>query len=159
MLHLSLGEGNHKYLSVLLSGGYLADTLQVFVEAVIWLPYDQHTIMETGHLLKNLLQSQLASEASSVSFLPYILSSLTRESFLPSTHTSKWSTRIHSLLHSKDAGARWAGLCLAHKTSLLSQSLMIESAQSWIGVALPLLSVCILFWLSVYYISPMNEEK
>jgi hypothetical protein len=94
-----------------------------------------------GHPLKALLQLQLGSDSYAVLHLPYILASLTAESLLPSPHSSKWTARINSLLHSKAPDARWAGLCLAHKTSVLSKSTMIECAQSWIGIVLPVLSV------------------
>lgn len=104
--------------------------------------------MEAGQHLKTLLQIQLASDASAVRHLPFSLTSLTQESFKPSPHLAKWTTRIHALLHSKDSGARWAGLCLAYKTSVLSQNLMIETAQSYLGVALPLLSVRVTIQLS-----------
>ena len=106
--------------------------------------------MELGSHLKSLLQFQLASDASSVANLPYCLSTLTAECLLPSAHLAKWTSRINSLMHSKESGARWAGLCLAHKTSLLSQTIMIDCAQSWLVVALPTLSVreYILFSLS-----------
>lgn len=104
--------------------------------------------MEVGHDLKTLLQIQLASDASAVRHLPFILTSLTRDSFHPSPHLAKWTTRIQALLHSKDSGARWAGLCLAHKTSVLSQNFMIETAQSYLVVALPLLSVRVTIQLS-----------
>ncbi|KAJ7178937.1 rRNA processing/ribosome biogenesis-domain-containing protein [Mycena filopes] len=93
-----------------------------------------------GHPLNALLQLQLGSDSYAVLHLPYILASLTAESLSPSTHSSKWATRINSLLHSKAPDARWAGLCLAHKTSVLSKSTMIECAQSWIGIALPVLA-------------------
>ena len=104
--------------------------------------------MEAGQHLKTLLQIQLASDASAVRHLPFFLTSLTQESIKPSPHLAKWTTRIHALLHSKDSGARWAGLCLAYKTSVLSQNLMIETAQSYLGVALPLLSVRVTIQLS-----------
>lgn len=97
--------------------------------------------MESTHPLKALLQFQLATDSSAVLHLPYILSSLTPDCFLPSSHLTKWTTRINSLLYSKDAGGRWAGLCIAQKTSDLSRGTMIEYAQSWLGVALPMLSV------------------
>ncbi|KAJ7781030.1 rRNA processing/ribosome biogenesis-domain-containing protein [Mycena metata] len=93
-----------------------------------------------GHPLKALLQLQLGSDSYAVLHLPYILASLTAESLVPSAHSSKWIARINSLLHSKAPDARWAGLCLAQKTSVLSKSTMIECAQSWIGLALPLLA-------------------
>ncbi|KAF7352611.1 Pre-rRNA-processing protein rix1 [Mycena venus] len=93
-----------------------------------------------GHPLKALLQLQLGSDSYAVLHLPYILASLTAESLLPSPHSTKWTARVNSLLHAKTPDARWAGLCLAHKTSVLSKSTMIECAQSWIGIALPILS-------------------
>ena len=97
--------------------------------------------MEFGSHLKSLLQFQLASDTSSVTNLPYCLSTLTAECLLPSAHLAKWTTRISSLMYSREPGARWAGLCLAHRTSLLSQAIMIDCAQSWLVVALPALSV------------------
>lgn len=96
--------------------------------------------MEDAHQLRSLLQLQLASDPSAVLHLPYVLETITPEHFLPSPHTQKWTTRVNSLLHSKDAGARWSGLCLALRTSMYSKSLMMECAQGWVGVALPLLS-------------------
>ena len=97
--------------------------------------------MEPGHALKALLQLQLASDENVVANLPYVLASLNADCFTPSSHIHLWTTRIASLLNSKSPGSRWAGTCLAHKTSTLSKSTMIECGQSWIGVALPMLSV------------------
>ncbi|KAH9939977.1 rRNA processing/ribosome biogenesis-domain-containing protein [Amylocystis lapponica] len=96
--------------------------------------------MEDHHPLKALLQLQLASDSYAVLHLPYVLETLTPEYFLPSSHTQKWTARVNSLLHSKDAGARWSGLCIASQTAVCSRALMMECAQSWVGVALPLLS-------------------
>lgn len=98
--------------------------------------------MESPHPLKSLLQLQLASDSSAVINLPYVLDTLTYDDFLPSSHLTKWTTRINSLLYSKEVGGRWAGLCLAQRTSVLSKSTMVEFSQSWLGVALPILSVC-----------------
>lgn len=97
--------------------------------------------MDPGHQLKALLQVQLASDASAVINLAYAIQTLDETCFIPSSHLAKWTSRIGSLLHSKDAGGRWAGLCLAHRSSLLSRQIMIESAASWIPIALPILSV------------------
>ena len=99
------------------------------------------TSMEPTHPLKTLLQLQLASDSLAVLHLPFILSSLNSEGLQPSPHTQKWSTRINSLIHSKDTGARWAGLCIAQRTSIYSKALMLECAQSWVTVVLPMLSV------------------
>lgn len=97
--------------------------------------------MEDSHPLKSLLQLQLASDQSTVLHLPYVLEAISPDHFLPSSHTQKWAARINSLLHSKDVAARWSGLCIALQTAVYSRALMMECAQSWIGVALPLLSV------------------
>lgn len=96
--------------------------------------------MDPLHPLKALLQLQLASDSYAVLHLPHILATLTPAAFLPSPHTQKWIARISSLLYSKDPGARWAGLCIAHKTSTHSKPIMIECAQAWLAVALPILS-------------------
>ncbi|KAK0191183.1 rRNA processing/ribosome biogenesis-domain-containing protein [Armillaria mellea] len=90
--------------------------------------------------LKTLLQLHLATDTSSAQNLPYILDILTSEHLSPSLHLTKWTSRIYSLLHSKDAPGKWAGLCLAHRTSLLSKSVMIEHAQQWLTIALRVLS-------------------
>lgn len=107
----------------------------------IYKTFTTTTIMETGAQIKSLLQTQLASDLSAVKYLPYCLDTLTQDDFLPSSHLTKWTTRINSLMHSKEPGARWAGLCLAYKTSLLSQSIMIQSAQSWLPTIISMLSV------------------
>jgi len=97
--------------------------------------------MSDTHPLKTLLNLHLASDASAALHLPYILSVLSPDSFASSPHLTKWLLRVNSLLHSKDASAKWCGLCLAHATSMQSRSLMIENAHSWMQVALPILSV------------------
>jgi len=105
------------------------------------------TLMDsTAHPLKTLLQIHLASDISAANHLPNVLVFLNEECFLPSPHLVKWTTRINSLLHSKDSYGRWAGLCLACQTSRYSKEIMIEYAQGWLSVAIPLLSVRILAW-------------
>jgi hypothetical protein len=111
------------------------------------------TAMDPPHPLKALLQLQLASDSYAVLHLSYVLGTLTSACFLPSPHTQKWTARINSLMQSKDPGARWAGLCIAHQTSVFSKSIMIEFAQSWLGVALPLLSVSLFRVLRGLFIS------
>jgi hypothetical protein len=101
--------------------------------------------MEAGSQLKSVLNLQLASDSSSVFHLPYVLSTLSKDSLSPSPHLAKWSARIISLLHSKDPGARWAGLCIAHKSALLSKSFMVESTASWLPIVIPMLSVRVYF--------------
>jgi rRNA processing/ribosome biogenesis len=116
--------------------------------------------MESPHPLRSLLQLQLASDYSAVINLPYVLASVTAEDFFPSSHLSKWTTRINSLLYSKEAGGRWAGLCLAHKTAVLSKDTMMEFSQTWLSVALPILSVCTPHLIFIFFIliKPMLKE-
>ncbi|KAH7887577.1 rRNA processing/ribosome biogenesis-domain-containing protein, partial [Phlebopus sp. FC_14] len=92
------------------------------------------------HPLQYLLHYHLASDASSIRHAPYILQHLSSRYFSPSPHVQKWTTRITSLLHSKNPGARWAAICIAYRTSVLSRSLLVECAPSWVGIILPLLS-------------------
>lgn len=94
-----------------------------------------------AHPLKVLLQLHLGSDSNAALYLPHVLASITAEALQPSSHTQKWTTRVHSLLHAKDASARWAGLCIALRTSIHSRTLMIECAQGWVTVVLPMLSV------------------
>ena len=97
--------------------------------------------MDTVHPLRTLLQLQLASDSNAVLHLPYILSTLDATTLQPSSHTQKWTSRLGSLIHSKDVGARWAGLCIAQRTAVLSNPLMLECAPGWVTVVLPMLSV------------------
>ena len=94
-----------------------------------------------NHRLKTWLQLHLATDASTVINLPFVLNSLTEEDFLSQGHVQKWTIRINSLVHSKDPGARWAGLSIALKTATLSRDVMNECAHAWITVALPMLFV------------------
>lgn len=91
--------------------------------------------------LKYLLQYQLSTDSNAVLHLASCVDSLSKSSFNPSPHIPKWTTRINSLMHSKDPGARWAGCVIAHRTAKISQPIMVECAQVWVGIALPLLSV------------------
>lgn len=94
--------------------------------------------------LAALLQHQLAGDNSAFQHLPYIISSLTSDHFAASPHTVKWILRVNSLMHSKDPAARWAGICLAKKTSELSPKTMVENAQTWVTNVLPMLSVSLI---------------
>jgi len=97
--------------------------------------------MSDHHPLKTFLNIHLASDASALLHLPFVLNSLTSENLASSSHLPKWIARVQSLLHSKDTGGRWVGLVLAQKTVLLSQGLLLEYGQSWAGIALLLISV------------------
>ncbi|KAG8860532.1 hypothetical protein FRB96_003786 [Tulasnella sp. 330] len=90
--------------------------------------------------LAALLQHQLAGDTSAFEHLPYIISSLTSDHLAASPQTVKWILRVNSLMHSKDPAARWAGICLAKKTSELSPKTMMEHAQTWVTNVLPMLS-------------------
>src|ERR1700720_2543536 len=99
-------------------------------------------MMDAVDLLKALLQVQLASDETAIENVGYALTMLSPQCFCPPPHLQQWILRVNSLLHSKISGARWAGLCVAHETSSLSKSVMIHSSQDWLGLTLPLLSVC-----------------
>ncbi|KAH8999168.1 hypothetical protein EDB92DRAFT_1932569 [Lactarius akahatsu] len=86
------------------------------------------------HPLRTFLQLHLASDDAAVSNLPFVIQ------FLSPQHPSTWITRINSLVHSKDPGARWAGLSIACQIALFSRALMLENARNWVGAALPLFS-------------------
>lgn len=96
---------------------------------------------DSVHPLKTFLHLQLASDNAAVLNLPYVIRFLSPQHLQPSPHLQKWMARINSLIHSKDPGACWAGLSIACQTSLLSREVMLESARSWVGAALPLFSV------------------
>ncbi|KAI0004959.1 rRNA processing/ribosome biogenesis-domain-containing protein [Russula compacta] len=95
---------------------------------------------DPAHPLKTFLQLQLASDNAAVLNLPYVIQFLSPQHLQPSPHLQKWLTRINSLIHSKDPGARWAGLSIACHTSLLSRELMLEHARGWVSAALHLFS-------------------
>ena len=94
-----------------------------------------------NHRLKTWLQLYLATDASAVVNLPFVLNNLTEHDFSSQGHVQKWTIRINSLIHSKDPGARWAGLSIALRTATLSRDVMNECPHAWITVALPILFV------------------
>ncbi|KAF9509877.1 hypothetical protein BS47DRAFT_1300928 [Hydnum rufescens UP504] len=92
-------------------------------------------------LLDVILQRQLASDEAAVVNVLNVLSLITPSVLSSSTSQRLWIARINTLLERpKHYGARWAGLCLAHRTALLNRELLVGSAQTWISFALPLLS-------------------
>ncbi|KAG8218676.1 hypothetical protein J3R82DRAFT_4343 [Butyriboletus roseoflavus] len=95
--------------------------------------------MDVPNQLQTLLQF-LVTDASSIAHLPYILDHLSSSCLAPSPHLQKWVTRVTSLMHSKDPAARWAAICIAYRMSFLSKSLLIDNAQSWVGIVFPILS-------------------
>jgi len=114
---------------------------------------------DSVHPLKTFLQLQLASDNAAVLSLPYLIQFLSPQHLQPSTHLQKWATRINSLIHSKDPGARWAGLAIACRTSVLSRELMLENARSWVSAALPLFSVRVSIHTLFSWISLCERNK
>lgn len=90
-----------------------------------------------------VLTSHLATDTSACQLLPEIIRILDADVRIlnPSAHQQKWVARVSSLLHSKEPSARWAGLTLALRTAQLSKPLLLERAQGWVALALPMLSV------------------
>ncbi|KAH0839963.1 rRNA processing/ribosome biogenesis-domain-containing protein [Lanmaoa asiatica] len=95
--------------------------------------------MDAPNQLQALLQF-LVTDASSIAHLSYILDHLSSSCLAPSPHLQKWVTRVTSLMHSKDPAARWAAVCIAYRMSCLSKSLLIDNAQSWVGIVFSSLS-------------------
>ena len=114
---------------------------------------------DSVHPLKTFLHLQLATDNAAVQNLPYVIRFLSSQHLQPSPHLQKWMTRINSLIHSKDPGACWAGLSIACQTSLLSRDVMLESARSWVGAALPLFSVRVSTHTPFSWNSPCEETS
>jgi hypothetical protein len=110
---------------------------------------------DSVHSLQTFLQLQLASDTAAVLNLPYVIQCLSPQHLQPSPHLQKWVTRINSLVHAKDPGARWAGLSLACQTAIFSRELLLENARSWVSAALPLLSVRV----STHMLSSCNSFR
>lgn len=104
--------------------------------------------MSDDHILKGLLQFQLASDAQAVLNAPYVLGCISSSALRPSPHLSKWLTRINTLVRAQDPGVVWAGLAFALQTAVSSKSIMIESANGWLTVALPILAVRFSLYIS-----------
>ncbi|KAH8118617.1 rRNA processing/ribosome biogenesis-domain-containing protein [Phellopilus nigrolimitatus] len=96
--------------------------------------------MANTDLLQTYLQLHLANDAAAVYNLPSVLSSLSSQTLESSLHLTKWSNRVNALVHSKDPGARWAGIILALHTSMLSRSVLLSSGMGWVSTVLPMLS-------------------
>jgi len=130
------------------------------------------TSMHHENPVENILQLQLSSDALAVLYLPSILSILSPVHFssdvkanstdgtglgvsqvapITPAMLNKWCTRVLSLMQSKDAGARWAGICLAKKTGELRRDVVVEYAQRWINLTLPSLSVRVFLYYLIGY--------
>ena len=117
------------------------------------------SVSDPAHPLKTVLQLQLASDNAAVLNLPYVIQFLSPQHLQPSPHLQKWLTRINSLIHSKDPGARWAGLSIACHTSLLSRELMLENAKGWVSAALHIFSVRVSIHTLFTWISLCEETR
>ncbi|KAF8603486.1 hypothetical protein BDV93DRAFT_473123 [Ceratobasidium sp. AG-I] len=100
------------------------------------------------HPLELLLQNHLGTDTAALAHLPGLLLALEQpdifgdgpHSVLSAGVLGKWNARISSLLHSREASSRWIGLYLARYTAAASRPILVESAQGWVGVVLPMLS-------------------
>lgn len=91
-------------------------------------------------LLDTLLHTISSDNAAAIK-LPSILSALSSHDIANSSNLNRWTSRISSLIHSKEYGARWAGLVLALETARMSQNILLGVGQEWTSAVLPLLSV------------------
>ncbi|EJD01578.1 uncharacterized protein FOMMEDRAFT_142163 [Fomitiporia mediterranea MF3/22] len=96
--------------------------------------------MASADLLQTFLHFHLATDASSVTNLPSVISGLSSDSLETSSHSPKWINRVNALIHSREPAARWAGITLALQTSKLSSNVLISSAEGWVPIILPILS-------------------
>jgi len=104
----------------------------------IMVPFFYHTM--DSHRLKTWLQLHLATDASAAINLPFF-STVSPKSIFPLKDMPRNGLFESSLIHSKDPGARWAGLPIALRTATLSRDIMNECAHAWVTVALPILFV------------------
>ncbi|CAE6463879.1 unnamed protein product [Rhizoctonia solani] len=95
----------------------------------------------TKHPLELLLQNHLGTDESALKYLPDVITILEQpEIFGEARVLGKWNARISSFLHSREAASRWVGLYLARYTALGSRQILVDNAQGWVGVVLPMLS-------------------
>lgn len=106
--------------------------------------------------IDGILQHQLATDVAAFDQALIVLQSLTADHLKPSPHTGKWTTRIKSFLHSREPSHRWIGLCLAEKTSELNLNLMLEQAEVWVGIVLPMLSVSLSPTEALHYVQVLS---
>ncbi|CAE6477230.1 unnamed protein product [Rhizoctonia solani] len=93
------------------------------------------------HPLELLLQNHLGTDDSALRYLPNVLTTLQQPDIFGEARVlGKWNARINSFLHSREAASRWVGLYLARYTALASRQILVDSAQGWVGVVLPMLS-------------------
>ncbi|CAE6428872.1 hypothetical protein ACGC1H_000975 [Rhizoctonia solani] len=95
----------------------------------------------TKHPLELLLQNHLGTDESALKYLPNVITTLQQPDIFGEARVlGKWNARINSFLHSREAASRWVGLYLARYTALGSRQTLVDNAQGWVGVVLPMLS-------------------
>ncbi|KDN48003.1 hypothetical protein RSAG8_03019, partial [Rhizoctonia solani AG-8 WAC10335] len=95
----------------------------------------------TKHPLELLLQNHLGTDESALKYLPDVITILEQPDIFGEARVlGKWNARISSFLHSREAASRWVGLYLARYTALGSRQILVDNAQGWVGVVLPMLS-------------------
>jgi len=117
------------------------------------------SMSDSIHPLRTFLQLHLASDDAAILNLPFVIQFLSPQHLQPSPHLQKWITRINSLIHSKDQGARWAGLSIACQIALFSRALMLKNARNWVGATLPLFSVRPSIYALVPWLSSCEEKR
>lgn len=96
--------------------------------------------MASSDVLGAILQT-LQKDSDIVAKLPSVLNALLSPQIDISSSLNRWTSRVDSLIHSKEYGARWAGIILALETARRSRSVLLDSGQGWVTAVLPSLSV------------------
>lgn len=105
--------------------------------------------------LQTILASYLENEKASSTLetaVPSLLSIIQQHALLtrvPPTSTTtlhQWTTKLNTLLHSKQPGIRWAAILLIGITCEQNRSLFRENVQTWAGLLLGNLNVWIFYF-------------
>lgn len=100
-------------------------------------------------MLAQLVSYYLNDEATIHNNLPYIMDTVVTRSLLKDQEGNedlivvrrKWTTRLNSLIQSKQATARWSAIVLIKLTCEQSPSLLFAHIRSWTGQLLGLVAV------------------
>ncbi|ORY04850.1 hypothetical protein K493DRAFT_333800 [Basidiobolus meristosporus CBS 931.73] len=102
----------------------------------------ERILVEHAKLLNSLINHYLSTETAVGTHVPYILETITYHGLLENDRNDeldeaihKWETRVTSLLQSKIASARWAGVSFV-KISLDNNELYNQNVTHWVSALL-----------------------